>query len=735
MREKKMTKEEKNSIFNGVSSIKKNSCLKGGFVLLKKCYFRWIFLFMTVFFNGALSVEASEGIVLALSGGGTKGYAHIGVFEMLEKENIPIHAIVGTSMGAIMGGLYAAGYSSQELVHIMTKEIDLSALMGDKSTTLPRGRKSRTGEVIYTLQFDLEGNPVGPLGLISGRELYNALARYASRASTADFKKLPIPFAAVATDLVTGEAVVIQEGNLADAMRASMSLPGIFEPWKYQGRLLVDGGLVANIPVRVAKELYPGYPVVAVMTSGGLRERNEIRSPMDVLGQMTTILTKQNMKRDLEEADLVLRPEVGDLSLLGTGKERYVVHAGTLAAESALGELKKLARGAANVAKDPSATSLSSPPLVAEVSLVGFPEITEKFLSKELARWKGQPLDTKDILDTCDLIEARDDLGVVGYRLEPGGEGAVNVVVESLALAPYELLFTGYTSNVSEHRWLGFTGLRRNLFSEGDILEAELLVGKDWSLDARYFSPAFAYERNELMLQARKWHVNPRNAASMEWERYAMGFYGSKWQGDVQVRYGLVGEELSGIDEQLESFWWGPYVSLQYDLLDDFQDPSQGFLGVARLWWANLEELLWDFKGVWYLPLQEGVRCSFQLGAMGGDPDMPPHAASLGGSETFLHLMDTPYMGANLLWGRFGLQRALWKNGVVPVYGELFFTQGYLFDSSWSREEDSWETGVAAFIPGRLLGGRVFVVYDDEGEFTFGFEIGGPFQGFSHIPE
>ena len=682
-------------------------------------------------FGGGLAGEAAEGVVLALSGGGTKGYAHIGVLQVLERENIPIRAVVGTSMGAIMGGLYAAGYSAEDLARIMREEIDLPALMGDQSTSLPRGRKDRAGEVIYALHFDEKGHPVGPLGLISGRQLYNTLARYAARVNTTDFDALPTSFAAVATDLVTGEMVVLREGSLADAMRSSMSLPGIFEPWKLQGRLLVDGGLVANIPVRVAKDLYPGYPVVAVMASSGLKERQEIRSPVDVLGQMTTILTQQNMELDLQEADLVIRPEVGDLALLGTGNEDQIIHAGALATERTLGRLAQLAHATGNREKPRPQES----PVVSDVILVGFPKITEKFLTHELAVWKGKPLDTRDILDTCDRIEARDDLGVVGYRLESNPDGTVNVVVESLPLPPYELLFAGYTSNVNQHRWIGLTGLRRDLFAQGDTLEVQLMTGKDWSLEGRYFAPAFAYERNEYMIQARKWHVNPQNASSMEWERYALGIYASKWYGNMQLRYGLVGEKLAGAGDMDESFWWGPYVALQYDSVDDLYDPSQGFQGSARVWWANAEQILWDLRGTWYMPLRGATRCSLQLGALGGDPDVAPHAAYLGGDNTLLHLANTPYQGANLLWGRFGVQRPIFKGGVFPIYGELFFTQGYLFDSSWSKEEHSWETGVAAFVPGRFLGGRVFVVYDDKGEITLGFEVGGPFQGFSHIPE
>ncbi|MBC7337583.1 MAG: patatin-like phospholipase family protein, partial [Clostridia bacterium] len=193
------------------------------------------------------------------------------------------------------------------------------------------------------------------------------------RAQAVDFYKLPIPFAAVATDLETGEAVILRRGNLASAMRASMAIPGLFEPWLYEGRLLVDGGLVANVPVRIAKELFPGYPVIAVDVSGGLASKDELRSLAGIVGQAITILTRSNVEEDLKFADLVIRPSVNELPLLDFSKVKEAARLGEEAATAAFPELAKLAE------KAPSPPEfVAEQPLVSRVAVTGLPSQLER---------------------------------------------------------------------------------------------------------------------------------------------------------------------------------------------------------------------------------------------------------------------------------------------------------------------------------------------------------------------
>ncbi|MFP4483047.1 MAG: patatin-like phospholipase family protein, partial [Thermovirgaceae bacterium] len=241
--------------------------------------------------------DTKGGVVLVLSGGGTRGFAHVGVFQVLEEKGIPVAGIVGTSMGSVVGGLAACGYDGAELQEII-EDLDLRELLRDGG----KAKKTSPGESgldweksLLRLELDRSWRITGPLGGLDGESLLNRLSRLTARAPVYDFRDLPIPFAAVATDLETGEAAVLTSGDLASAMRASMSIPGLFEPWEIGGRLYVDGGLVANAPVREAKKLFPGYPVIAVDVTGKGKGRDEIRTVVDVIDQMITIMTEQNV--------------------------------------------------------------------------------------------------------------------------------------------------------------------------------------------------------------------------------------------------------------------------------------------------------------------------------------------------------------------------------------------------------------------------------------------------------
>jgi len=215
------------------------------------------------------------GVVLVLSGGGARGLAHIGVLEILEEQGIPIAGIVGTSMGSIIGGLAASGYAPGELRRVV-EDLDLTNLLSERTNPifvpLPSDNLTPRNKIPWVM-LNQAGEVIGPLGGLSGVKLLERFAQLASRVQVVRFDELPIPFAAVATDLETGEKVVLRAGSLASAMRASMAIPGLFEPWPMGDRLLVDGGLVSNLPVETAKELFPGYPVIAVAASGQLRKK------------------------------------------------------------------------------------------------------------------------------------------------------------------------------------------------------------------------------------------------------------------------------------------------------------------------------------------------------------------------------------------------------------------------------------------------------------------------------
>ena len=258
-------------------------------------------------------------IGLVLSGGGARGLAHVGVLKVLERERIPIHAVTGTSMGAIIGGLYASGMGAEELERELLKLNwdDVFAPRVERQQ-LSQRRKEEDFEISPVLEFGMHaGELKAPLGALSGRGLESLLRRFTLPVRKVnDFDNLPIPFRAVATDMETGQPVVLQFGDLAQALRSSMSVPGVFAPTELNGRILGDGGLVNNLPVDVARAMGVDV-VIAVNVGTPLAPRSALGSAAGLTAQMINILTEQNVRRSLDglgARDVLIAPALAELS-------------------------------------------------------------------------------------------------------------------------------------------------------------------------------------------------------------------------------------------------------------------------------------------------------------------------------------------------------------------------------------------------------------------------------------
>jgi NTE family protein len=257
-------------------------------------------------------------IGLVLSGGGARGLAHVGVLQALEEQRIPVDAIAGTSMGAVVGGLYASGKTAAEIDKFM-RGIDWSAAFRDRPArdTLNFRRKQDDREFLVRFPLGIQsGNFRVPRGLIQGQRLTQTL-RFETLpvASIEDFDDLPTPFRAVAADLETGERIVLEGGDLTSAMRASMSAPGVFAPVEIDGRLLVDGGVVENLPVDVAKAM--GVDVVIAIDVGFQPVgRRDLTSALAVSNQAITLMMRRETLRQrglLTANDVLIEPDLGNL--------------------------------------------------------------------------------------------------------------------------------------------------------------------------------------------------------------------------------------------------------------------------------------------------------------------------------------------------------------------------------------------------------------------------------------
>ena len=240
-------------------------------------------------------------IGLALSGGGARGSAHIGVIKALEELNVPIDYIAGTSMGAIVGGIYAAGYNADELKQIL-EEMDWTDAISDSLPRREHTMRKKALDSEFLIPFRVGLNKGGiqlPLGVVEGQHLDQVFHRILLPAQgIRDFDQLPIPFRAVATDLVTGGEVVLSSGSLADSLRASMSVPGVFAPVKIDGLILVDGGMVNNLPINVVRDMGADI-VIAVDISSPLLTEEQLTSVIKVTEQLTGFLTRRNTMRQI----------------------------------------------------------------------------------------------------------------------------------------------------------------------------------------------------------------------------------------------------------------------------------------------------------------------------------------------------------------------------------------------------------------------------------------------------
>src|SRR5450631_4322686 len=255
-------------------------------------------------------------ICLVLSGGGARGIAHIGVLEVLENLKVPIDCIAGTSMGAIVGGLYASGMTAQQIDATM-RTLDWQEAFRDAPPRrdLAFRRKQDDRNFLVRLPLGLKhGHILLPKGFIQGQKLQETLRQLTLPFSNStDFDRLPTPFRAVATDLETGDAVVMDKGDLAIAMRASISAPGVFAPVDYQGRLLVDGGLAENLPVNVARAMNADILIVSDV-SFPLQNRAQLDSALTISNQMLAILVRKDsdaQKKTLSPQDILIEPALG----------------------------------------------------------------------------------------------------------------------------------------------------------------------------------------------------------------------------------------------------------------------------------------------------------------------------------------------------------------------------------------------------------------------------------------
>lgn len=389
-------------------------------------------------------------IGLVLGGGGARGFAHVGILQVLEENRIPVDAIAGTSMGAVVGSLYASGKNAQQLTAI-TEEIPWTTVFNDniprERQPFRRKRDERDVLIDYRVSFDNQGL-VLPKGVLRGQELFLTLAEYLAPArGVEDFDRLAIPYRAVATDIETGSAVVLGSGDIATAVFASMSVPGGLPPVEREGKLLVDGGVVDNVPVDVARSM--GVDILIVVDVGTpLRTRAQITSFVAVLDQMQLLLGRDNVKRQIDSMgprDILIRPDLEGISTTAFDRGTLGIERGRAAAEAAVPQLSALSLSEAEWEAYLAARSARAPhsaPTLDFVKIVNNSAIPNEKIAEMVSAQVGQPLDARQMTKDLQDIYALGGFRSVRYGIGPAdtptsaGIGPPEIATTAASVAP-----------------------------------------------------------------------------------------------------------------------------------------------------------------------------------------------------------------------------------------------------------------------------------------------------------
>jgi len=527
---------------------------------------------------------------LALSGGGARGGAHVGVLKVLEELNVPIDYIAGTSMGAIIGGFYAAGYSADEIDEFLTTT-DWKKALTDQPARKDRTmrKKELDGQFLipYRVGFN-NGKLQLPLGVIEGQHLDQIFHRILLPVvEIRDFGKLPIPFRAVATDLVTGEEVVLSQGSLPDALRASMSVPGVFAPVRHEGRMLVDGGMSNNLPVSVVREMGADI-VIAVDISTPLLKEEQLTSVLSVTEQLTNFLTRRNTQAQIEllgSGDILIVPDLGDASSADFENASELVDEGeraTLALQKELAELATDGPGR-KPAPENWVEQTEKNYIIQFVDIANGSVLDDEIIRSRLAVELGQPLDLTALEKSVDSIYSLDVFESVTYNLVKNDENQQGLRIYAIPRdwGPNYLQFGLELANDfsgNNDFKLGAAYTRNDLNSLGGELRTTAAMGREDELIFDFYQP---------INRDAKWFVQP----TLFWRRETYNY----WENDIKAAE----LEISGMGASFgigRNFSTTNRLRLDYEFSRGDADVSTGDLGFPLDDEIEIGELFLEYR-------------------------------------------------------------------------------------------------------------------------------------------
>jgi NTE family protein len=694
-----------------------------------------LFLSFSITSSGAEMVSRPK-IGLVLGGGGAKGAAHIGVLKVLEEQKIPVDYIAGTSMGAIVGALYASGLTAGELEKVITAIDWKDVFSGDPDRRdIDYRRKQEDYQHLSKISVGISnGKVLTPKGLIKDQKvnvLFETLMLHT--ADIDDFDKLPIPYRAIAADLETGEMVVIRGGRLADAARASMSVPGAFPPIELNGRFLIDGGIVRNVPVDIVREMGADI-IICIDVDKPLPTREELGGGLSILNQMIDIMMKKNVKeqvKTLGPQDVYINPELGELGSADFDKAAEIARLGEKAAREKIDSLKRysVSEGEyANFTARHHREQVKEMKIAAvRIEVDGKSKISPDYVASRLTVKPGDTVDVEKMKEQAGIVYGTGDFERVDLQAQKQQDGYDLVVkAREKAWGPNYLrvgiaLESDFKGSSNYNILFDYT--RRWMNS----------LGAEWKTQINLGSPSGIYtEFYQPLSVSRLFFISPH----IQWKQDPVDIYDGH---DRVAEYRITSYE-GGIDLGIQPWMYGEAsVGLQFghfrassisgdvdiprddvtrgaiviqarlDQLDNVNFPNNGYLAQFRLT-SSLESLGSDddynkIQGsimgaftVW----KQTVLASFAAGSYLGK-ELPYYdSLTLGGIYNLSGLYTGQLRGQAMAIGKFITYHKVGSSFI----GDLYLGGTLESGNVWQKDEKKFD------LENLRLAGSVFIGYD-----------------------
>lgn len=554
-------------------------------------------------------------VAVVLAGGGAKGAAHIGVLKALEEMHIPVDIITGTSMGAYVGGLYATGMSADEIESFIYS-VDWNSGYRDRVDRSQRRVRDKEYEDRYQITTDLGlrfGEVRAPTGVVQGQNMLRVLRETTGNLGRFEsFDELAIPYRSVATDILELDEVVIGNGYLVDAMMASMSVPGALPPYKLNGHMLVDGGVVNNMPVDVARAMGADV-VIAVDISTDYKTEDDFTGLFTVADQLSNYLVRRSTQQQVEtlqEHDVYIRPNVGQMETVEFDKMPWAFQSGydiTKEMESKLAglrlsnaEYQKYIDHKQEVRKK---LVYGDDRVVDEIVIVNNTHYSDVLLTNRLELETGRKIETAEIEKAVENLYALDRFELITYHFEEvDGSNLLVFDVNEKSWGPNYLNFRFFLEDdfdTDSQYGIGMSTNFTNLNSHGAEMALNVEMGTDKLIEAELYSPvlssqeffvagkvAYSSEGRNLPVSDDDLSLSSVNdflpVSYTEFvSEIAIGIQPTLWQ-ELRLggRYSSGSIELSTLASvgNLDFERRGLFANYRLDTLDDFAFPTRGLL-------------------------------------------------------------------------------------------------------------------------------------------------------------